>query len=406
MIPANTNLNRADLGQWPKKALIAAVLGAIVCVVGVFSSLSEFLLAYLVAFVFWSNLALGSLALLMIQYLSGGAWGLVMRRVLESGSRMVYWIPLLWLPVFLAVLFHTNVYEWTHADIVKNDAMLQAKAPYLNVPFWIARSAIYFVIWIGLAFFLNRWSRLQDETGDQRYLVKMRTLSGPGVVLYALTVTFASVDWMMSLEPHWYSTIYGALLAVGQLLGGLCFATAVITLLARFRPMSEILQKRHMHDYGKLMLGFTMLWAYLNFSQLLIIWSANLAEEIPWYLNRLRGGWQYVGAFLIAFHFVVPFLLLLSRALKKNPRTLIGIACWIIFMRSVDLYYQIVPSAAAAHAELHGWRWLPFLFGIGAMLAVGGFWLWRYLTELTSRPLLPLNDPYIEEALDPHGGGH
>lgn len=401
-VPANPVLDRADLGKWPKMAGLAALVGVVLSAAALFIDAGEFMLAYLVAFIFWTNLALGALALLMIQYLSGGAWGVVLRRVLETGSRMTYWIPVFWLPIGIAAYF-THMYEWVHADL-KEDQILAQKALYLNYPFWLGRSILYFVIWAALAFFLNKWGRQQDVTGDQRFLTKARTLSGPGMVLYALTVTFAAVDWMMSLEPHWFSTMYGALLGVGQLLGGLCFSTAMVVLLARVRPMNEILQKRHMHDYGKLMLGFTMLWAYLNFSQFLIIWSGNLIEEIPWYLNRLEGGWEWVAGALIAFHFVIPFLLLLSRALKKNPRTLVGICFWIIFMRCVDLYFLIVPSAAA-HGH-PGWRWWPFLFAIAAMLGVGGIWLWRYLGELTKRPLLPINDPYVEEALDPHGGGH
>lgn len=385
---------------------LAAIVGLVLSVIALFVDSAEFLLAYLVAFVFWTNLALGALALLMIQYLSGGAWGVVLRRVLETGSRMVYLIPIFWIPVAAGAWLHTPLYEWTHEEAVRNDVtgILQQKELYLNLPFWTARSIFYFVVWATLAFLLNKWGRQQDATGDQRFLTRARTLSGPGLVLYALTITFASVDWMMSLEPHWFSTMYGALLGVGQLLGALCFSTAMVVLLARVRPMNEILQKRHMHDYGKLMLGFTMLWAYLNFSQFLIIWSGNLIEEIPWYLNRLEGGWEWVAGGLIAFHFVVPFLLLLSRSLKKNPRTLIAICFWIIFMRCVDLYFLIVPSATI-HGH-PGWRWWPFVFAIAAMLAVGGIWLWRYLSELTVRPLLPINDPYVEEALDPHGGGH
>lgn len=412
MIPANPTLTKADLGKWPKVALAAAVFGVVICLLAIFAKhgLHELQLAYLVAFVFWSNLALGSLALLMIQYLSGGGWGIVLRRVLETGSRMVYWIPVLWLPIGASVYFHTNLYEWTHEDAVKTDHILQQKALYLNAPFWLGRSILYFVIWIVLAFFLNRWSALQDKTGDQRYLIRMRMLSGPGMVLYALTVTFAAVDWMMSLEPHWFSTMYGALLGVGQLLAALAFGTTVITLLARYRPASEFLRTWHLHDYGKLLFGFVMLWAYLNFSQFLIIWSGNLIEEIPWYLHRLKGGWQYMGGALIAFHFVFPFLFLLSRTTKKNPRTLVFIALFLIFMRLVDLYFTIVPSVSWVHGAhdhyYEGWRWWPFLFAIGAMAAVGGFWLWRYMSGLISRPLLPINDPYLEEAVDPHGGGH
>lgn len=395
-------LNRADLGKWPAFALITGVVGAVVVLIGMFASATRlnFFLAYLAMFTFWANLSLGCLALLMIQYLSGGAWGVVIRRVLEAGSRMVYLIPIFFLPILFNV---HGIYEWSHPEVMKVDRVLQEKAAWLNVTGWVIRQFIYFAIWLGLAYLLNKWGRLQEETGDQRYLVKLRTLSGPGMCLYALTITFAAIDWLMSLEPHWFSTMYGVLIGIGQLLGGMCLSTAAIVLLARFRPMCDLLQRRHMHDYGKLMLAFTMLWGYTNFCQLLIIWSGNIPEETVWYLGRLRGGWEYVGAIILVFHFIVPFLLLLSQGLKKNPRTIIPVAIWILMMRSIDMFYHSLPSARLHGA--HGTSEVTFSALIGTLAAlagIGGFWMTLYLRELARRPLVPFNDPYLEEALE-HG---
>lgn len=412
--PEQVRLNPIDLATVSSRAAKAVPLGLVLMAVGMATSVIvrgctlpqavlELLLAYLVAFCYFTYFALGALVLLMIQYLTGGHWGLVMRRVLEAGTRMIVYIPLFWLPV-AAGAWSGILYEWTHPG---TDPVLLQKAAYLNLPFWTVRSILYFVLWYGLAARLNRLSKLHDETGDHTILNKLRTTSGPGIVLYGLSVTFASVDWLMSLEPHWYSTIYPAVQAIGQILGALSLSTAVVVLLARFRPMSDILRKRHMHDYGKFMLGFTMFWAYVNVSQFLIIWAGNLPEEIPWYLTRLKEGWQVQGAAIIAFHFVVPFLLLLSQDLKKNPRSLVFMAFWIIAVRYIDLHYAIVPSSAVhfAHSDvankLTGWRF-GFL-DIGAMLAVGGVWTTLYLRELAARPLLPVNDPYLEEALSDHG---
>jgi hypothetical protein len=267
------------------------------------------------------------------------------------------------------------------------------KAPYLNVPFFLLRTLFYFSCWIALAHFLNRWSREQDETGDPALAGKMETMSGPGLVLFGATVTFASFDWVMSLEPHWFSTVFGLSFMVGQVLTAFPFAIAMTAYLSSRKPLSEAVTAVHFHDLGKLTLAFVMLWAYLSFSQFLIIWSGNLPEETPYYIKRLTGGWQYFQLALIVFHFALPFFLLLSRSLKRSGAKLVKVAVLILLMRFVDLYLQIIP--AGHRAELH-FSWMD----LAAPIAIGGLWLSAFLRQLESRPVLPVRDPHFAEALE------
>jgi hypothetical protein len=253
------------------------------------------------------------------------------------------------------------------------------------------RAAFYFAVWLTLAFLINRWSGEQDRTSDPGLPRRFRLLSGPGLALYGLTITFASIDWVMSLEPHWVSSIYGVLFGAGQILSAFAFSLTVVLLLTDRRPMAGLLDHAHMRDLGNLLLAFVMVWAYLSFSQFLLIWSANLPEEVPWYLRRLEGGWQYVGLLLVAFHFALPFFLLLSRDVKHDRRRLAAVAGGVLLMRLVDLYWVMVPGF---HHEAHfGVHWMD----LAAVVGVGGVWLFVYLWQLGRRPLLPVGDPGLAE---------
>jgi uncharacterized membrane protein len=326
----------------------------------------------------------------MLHHLSGGGWGMMIRRLLEAATRTLPVVAVLFLPLMLGL---KPLYEWARPEVVEADKILQVKAPYLNVPFFLLRTLFYFVSWIALAHFLNRWSRQQDETGDPALADKMETLSGPGLVLFGATVTFASFDWVMSLEPHWYSTVFGLSFMVGQVLTAFPFAIAMTAYLSSRKPMSEAVTAGHFHDLGKLTLAFVMLWAYLSFSQFLIIWSGNLPEETPYYLKRLTGGWQYFQLALILFHFALPFFLLLSRSLKRTGSNLVKVAGLILLMRFVDLYLQIIP--ASHHSEFH-FSWMD----LAAPAGVGGLWLSAFLRQLENRPVLPVRDPHFAEALE------
>jgi hypothetical protein len=376
--------------------ILVGIAGFALCAVGFAADRAHFYRAYLLAFVFWIGIALGCLALSMVHHLSGGAWGVVIRRVLEAASRTLPFMALLFLPIVFGI---HELYLWSNPEAVAKDAILQQKAPYLNVPFFIIRAAIYFIIWSGLAYLLSKWSLDQERRGEQGQALRMQRLSGPGLVLYALTILFMSVDWIMSLDPHWFSTIYGILFMGGQGLSALAFTIAVAVLLSRTEPMSSVIAPAHLHDLGKLMLAFLMLWAYFSFSQFLIIWSANLPEEIPWYLRRWEGAWQWVGLVLIFGHFVLPFVVLLSSDVKKHGRTILGVAIVVSLMRIVDIFWNIGPMH---HDESFRFTWLDAV----APIALGGVWLAIFLWQLQTRPLLPLGEPYLAEALEHGRHGH
>ena len=377
-------------------AMIVGVVGLALCVAGFLASREHFFKSYLLAYVFWVGIALGCLALSMVHHLSGGAWGVVTRRVFEAASRTLPFMAILFLPVAFGV---GELYLWANPDEVAKDTILQHKAPYLNVPFFFVRAALYFVIWSAMALLLSKWSLEQEREGERGQSLRMQRLSGGGLVVYAITILFMSVDWIMSLDPHWFSTMYGILFMGGQGLSALAFTIAVVVLLSRTEPMSRVIAPAHLHDLGKLLLAFVMLWAYFSFSQFLIIWSANLPEEIPWYLRRMGGGWQWVGLALIIGHFALPFMLLLSSDLKKQGRTLIVIALLVIGMRVVDLFWQIGPLHGEEHFGVH---WLD----AAAPIALGGVWLALFLWQLGTRPLLPLGEPYLHEALEHGRHGH
>jgi hypothetical protein len=379
----------ARLGSLTFFAGVAA-LG--ICAIGGFFAPAQFFHSYLVAFVFWAGMALGCLSIVMLQYLTGGAWGLVLRRVLESGTRTLPLVALLFVPILFGL---GRLYEWSHAEEVAHDPLLSHKAAYLNVPFFIGRTIFYFASWLAVAYFLNKWSLEQDRGGDRRLSRKLQLLSSGGIVLYGLTVTFSSIDWVMSLEPHWYSTMFGVLFIAGQGLSALAFVVAVTILLARRQPMRDVVSAKHLHDWGKLLLAFVMFWSYVSFSQYLIIWAGNLPEEIPWYLKRLQGGWGWIGLALILFHFLLPFLLLLSRTGNENRRLLAFVAGLVVLMRLVDVFWLIAPVFSRSEVRLH---WMDILAPIG----IGGLWLGVFLGQLRKRPLLPVGDPRFQEALE-HG---
>lgn len=385
-----------DLRRLSRIALIIGVIGIVALLVGFFTTdANQFFRAYLIGFLFWNGMTLGCFGLLMIQYMTGGAWGMMLRRTLEAGTRTWMLSGLLVLPILFGV---RSLFTWAQPAIAAHDKIIQDKSFYLNVPFFIFRAVLYYVIWGTIITLLNRWSLEQDRTGDLRLAKKLETLSAPGILIYTFTMTFAATDWIMSLTPHWYSTIYGLLLCVDQTLSAMALVVATIVLLSRFEPLASIITKRHLHDMGKLLLAFTMLWAYLSFSQLILIWSGNLPEEITWYIDRLNGGWQYVGAILLLFHFGFPFLMLLSQALKKNPRTIQSIAIYIIVVRIIDVFWLVEPNFSGSHFQLH---WLD----LAAPIGIGGLWLAYFFRNIQERPILPLNAPDLEKALT-HGRHH
>jgi hypothetical protein len=394
-----------DINRWRTLALGVGGIASIIILVAALlvpEYREQALRSWLLGFVFWGGIGFGSIGILLLQYLTGGAWGVVIRRILEAGSRTLPVLFVLFLPIMFGI---TRLYAWTHME---GDRIIEHRQPYLSVGWWVFRAVLYFVLFGSISYFINKWSIEQDKTTDDdlaaKYLADAGKFSGPAVIFFVLTVTFAAVDWVMTLDPHWYSTMWGLLFVAGWALSTFSFSVVILAWLSDREPMNRVVGKRHFHDIGKLMLAFTMVWAYFNFSQYLIIWSGNLPEETKWYLPRIQGGWGAIALALIVFHFAFPFLVLLSRDIKRNSKWLAALAVFILIMRLIDTYYLIGPSPTiGSHSEEIGFHlsWMDFVAPIG----VGGIWLWWFFGELLKRPLVPVNDPYFENAVA-HGKGH
>ena len=381
-----------DVKKWRSRALAVGIAGAALSAVGFFVSPFQFYRSYLWSYLFVLGLALGPLAWLLLQYLTGGAWGMVIRRPCEAALRTMPLVALMFLPIVIGI---PNLYPWSHAANVAADPVLQHKHAYLNLPFFLIRAAIYFGGWLFLSWHYTRCSDIEDREGHDAVHGKMSSLAGPGLIFWGFSLTFMSIDWVLSVNPAWFSTMFGLLFIADQGLTGMAFLITVMVLLSFRRPMSEVLTPRHLHDLGKFLLAMVMVWAYFSFSQFLIIWAGNLPEEIPWYLTRINGGWGIVAMALVVGHFALPFALLLSRDLKRNFKLLASIAVFILCMRVVDLYWVVAPEF---RKQSFGVSWMDFTVPLGLI----GIWLAYFLTNLEKRPLMPVNNPHLEEALQ-HG---
>jgi hypothetical protein len=382
-----------SVGHLQQRALIAGVIGVVLCVIGYVKSPESLLHSYLLAFMFILGLSLGSLGLLMLQHLTGGMWGIVIRRPLESATRALPLVFILFAPIFFG--FRYLYGAWLNAPTTGEHRLSDFQQHYLTANWFHIRALIYFAVWLLLMWVFNSWSRKQDVDREDRALRRrLKMLAGPGIILYVFAMSFAAIDWVMSLSPHWASTIYGFLYVAGQLISSMSLMICVVVLLSRAPVFQGVLKPRYLHDLGKLLLAFVMLWAYFSFSQLLIIWSGNSPEEISFYRSRLYGEWGYVSVIILIFHFFVPFFLLLSRDLKRNPSLLPKVAMWLIFMRFVDIYWltrpEFTPSA------------IPSLWDLAAALGLVGLWFFVFAWQLQKMPLLPLGEPKLEEVLDPH----
>ena len=329
-----------------QRSLIVGLVFSVIAALGAWLRPDEFFRAYLLAFMAWLGITLGSMAILMLRHLTKGAWGMVIRRILGAAMRCV---PLM-IALFIPLLFGIHrLYIWARplegiADKHLREHLQDITKTYLTVNGFIVRAAIYFAIWWALSFFLTKWSAEQDHPPMRDNSARFKALSGPGLILYGFTITFAVIDWIMSIDPSWISTIFGLSFLIGQVLAALCFAVVVERILFRYKPMSELLKPEQVQDHGKFMLTFIMMWAYFAFSQWLIIWAGNLPEEITWYMRRLHGGWGYVGLFVVLFHFAVPFVFLISRPFKRDITRLVWLAVWLLLMRYVDLFWIIEPN--------------------------------------------------------------
>jgi hypothetical protein len=380
-----------QLDRLRRGAAGAAAVGLAVCLLGAFLNPTQFFRSYLLAYLFWIGIGVGCLSIAMLHHLSGGAWGVITRRILEAGARTLRFAALFFLPLAFGL---PRIYEWARPEAAQ-DPVLRYKSLYLNPGFFLGRAAFYFLAWGLLAHYLNKWSLQMDRDPDPRFSQRLQALSGGGLVLMGLTITFSAVDWAMSLDPHWFSTIYGLLFMIGQALSALALVIVLVALIGNEPPLLGVVRATTVHDLGKLLLAFVMVWAYFSFSQFLIVWSGNLPEEIPWYVRRLGSGWQWLALVLVIFHFALPFLLLLSRDLKRNARMLGTVAAGVLLVRMVDLFWLVGPDMKG-HGHGLSVHWLD----LAAVVGLGGAWLWTFAGNLMDRPLLPLGEPELREMLE------
>lgn len=383
----------AAISRWQRTSLIVGALGVVGSIIGWIAEADEFYRAFLLGYMWCIGLTLGCLAVLMLYHLTGGKWGTLARRILEAGTRTLPLMIVLF--VVIAIGAH-HLYPWSRSEVVASDPDLQHIAhSYLNLPLFITRAIVYFVVWGVLTYALNRISNKQDAPPEVNYDGRLRVISGLGIVAYAFTITLAAVDWTMSLDPRWTSTIWGLLFMAGQGLLTMCFVAVMGSGLKRYEPMATAWKPDQFLDFGKLMLAFTMLWGWFTLSQWLIYWSGNLPEEISWYLNRTRGGWEHYALALVILHFFVPFLLLLSRQLKKDWQSLRWIALLLIVARYMDLLWYIVPNFPNARAHFH-FSWLYAVVPVG----MAGLWLTYFFQNLKQRPLMTLYDYHVRALLE------
>lgn len=388
-----------QLGNWQGRAFIAAAIFLGLGVAGMFIvGTEQFFRSYLIGYFYAICFALGCLGLLMVQHLSGGGWGIAIRRMLEAGAKTIPVFALLFIPIIFGM---KHIYLWTHEDVVASNHIIHQKAPYLNTTFFLIRCVIYFAFAIMMTMILTRISLRQDRIGDPNLSDRMTGISGPGLLFYVIIFTFASVDWFMSTEPEWYSTIYGMLFMAQQALSTMAFMIIMSVALSKYAPMDKLFTPKHLHDLGKFMLAFTMLWAYFSFSQYIIVWAGNLPEEIGFYLKRARGPWEYVIWFIILAHFFIPFLILLSRDVKRRAKTIQKIAIFMLCMRLVDAIWYLSPGLnQPSNTFVIGgspFFWMDVVMPIGMFALFVGF----FLMNLRKQPMLPVNEPNLADALAP-----
>ena len=373
----------------PVIAAVSALLGIVGCAILGPANPKQFFFSWLVSFLFFLSLALGALFFVLIQYAAQGGWGIVLRRIGETTFATIPVIAALFVPLLLGL---HDLYEWTHAEAVAEDPLLRWKEPYLNVPFFLIRAVLYFGIWSFIAVLYYRGSSGQDVTGDPGVSARLRRLAGPGIIVLALTQTFASVDWIMSLTPHWYSTMFGVYFFAGSFVGFIAFLSVVAAAMRRAGLLDTVISVEHMHDVGKLLFAFTVFWTYIAFSQFFLVWYANLPEETIWYKARMEGSWMTVSLFLMAGHFVAPFFYLMGRTVKRTGWALALGGAWLLAMHFVDLYWQVMPT-------LHPDGVRPSVLDVAAFVAVGGCFVATASWLMRRQALVPLRDPRLAESL-------
>jgi hypothetical protein len=389
---SEAEIRSAHLNRYQAPALIGGAGCLILVIVGGFFSGDMFFRSWLFAWIFWLGVALGSLVIVMLHHMTGGGWGYLLRRFGEAAALTLPIIALLFIPMIIGVRY---VYPWaSHAPEFLNDPIVQHKTIFLNVPFWIARLVLYFAVFFVLAWSLRRISLEGDRAGYTSPLLKRFTnISAAGILIYFVLMSLGAVDWIMSREPHWYSTVFGFLICIGQAISGMSFLLLMVALFSRDPAYAPRLLPNYLNDMGNVLLTFVILWAYLGLAQFLIIWLGDIQHEITWYIRRTDGGWRWVAGALIAFHFLVPFLLLLQRPLKRKIGILASIAGFMFFIHILDVIFMITPTGRAPHPV---WWWaLAQLMNLGAWLGMGGIFVAVFLWFLSQAPVVPIGAPVL-----------
>ncbi|HEX2612602.1 MAG TPA: hypothetical protein VHO02_03300 [Fibrobacteria bacterium] len=392
-----TNLPAERLGDKLSRSaswfLGAGILGVVLCAVSYFRNGTDFFVSYLTAFCFFLAISLGALFFVMVQHLSRSAWSVTVRRTAETLAFNLLLLAILFLPLLPGI---HDLFRWTHEDVRATDALIQAKAGYLNLPFFYIRAAFYFAVWSLLSWWFLRTSRLQDETSDPALTTRMGKVSTIGLILFGLTLTFFALDWIMSIDAHWYSTMFGVYYFAGSVVAFYCSLILLVTLLKRTGHLAKSVNTEHYHDMGKLLFGHNVFWTYIGFSQFMLIWYANIPEETQFFLHRSAHGWKAVSYSLPWLHFAFPFLFLMSHNVKRRPLLLAAGCAVLLTMCYVDLYWLIQPNFH--HAPTFG------LSDIGALLAIGGFYLFFFINNLRQASLIPTGDPRLKDCLSYDNG--
>ncbi len=378
-----------DKGKIGSIALTIGLVGLVAGVFGFTIDREQFFHSYLTAFMFWLSLSLGGLFFTMLHHIVGARWSVVLRRISENIMAVMPLMALLATPLLFGL---GDLYHWSHYDLVAGDKLLQGKAAYLNTTFFIIRMVGYFIVWLVLSRLLYRVSLRQDKGHQVSLTRKMRLISAPGIILFAVTFTFASFDWLMSLDAHWYSTIFGVYVFSGSLLGMLALMTTTAAIWRKKNILDKEITIEHYHDLGKLMFAFTIFWGYMAFSQYFLIWYGNIPEETVWFLHRWENSWKTVSLVIVFGHFVIPFFLLFPQVTKRRPGMLLFISLWLLLMHWLDLYWLVLPTLHPQGVHL---SWLD----LATMLGTGGFYIWYLGRKTAAVPLLPTGDPHLEDSI-------
>ncbi|HEV8659459.1 MAG TPA: hypothetical protein VGS96_12635 [Thermoanaerobaculia bacterium] len=384
-----TRTEATGIARAQTPSLILGIVGAIACIVGFFINRQEFFRAYLPSYLFWFEIVAGALGVLMLQYMTGGEWGVLIRRPLGAAARTMIVMAILFIPIALGVHY---IYAWADPNIVAHDEVLQHKQRYLSVGPWLIRTLIYFGLWILWAWRIRFLSlRFAEDRAPETELAR-RKWAALGLPMIVLSLTFASIDWAMSLEPKWYSSMFGITFTVSCALSAYAYVIFLLTQLAKTKAMAGILKPSHFRDLGNLMLAFVMFWAYTGFSQFLLIWYGNIKEEVPYYLKREQGVWGFMAVTLILFHFFLPFFMLLMRAIKDRPNTIATVAVIILVMRYIHTYWLTGPAWYGDHFYF---SWMS----VAAFVGIGGIWFWALVNQLKGQTIIPIHETWVEEAI-------